>query len=173
VTRRLPPFKQAFIGYHYVLAAFGGAAYAAVEYGSDRPHILALPTTRSDLYISLAATSSVLLGFAVTAVTVFTGLGSGRGMDFLRGTPGFAYTRTVFLGAIWSFTAGTGVMTAMIVADSSNHPRQALEAVAFAVLLLMALRTWALLWLLDRLLNQVLQDAKVRFERKVGRQQAA
>lgn len=123
--------------------------------------------------MSLAGTSGVLLGFALAAVAVFTGLGSGRGMDFVRGTPGFTYTRIVFMGAIWAFAFGTVMMTAMIVADSANDPKKWLEAVAAGILALVFLRTWALLWLLNKLLDQTLKDASVRYTRKIERQQQA
>lgn len=169
----MPRFKEAFIGYHYVIASFVVAAYAAIEYLLSGQQLLGRldEETRGTLYLSLAGTNGVLLGFGITGITIFTSLGSGRGMDFLRGTPGFAYTRTVFMGAIWAFAFGTVMMTVMIVADSARHPREWLELLAAAALALVVLRTWALLWLLNKLLDQVLKDAAERHARKVERLQ--
>ncbi len=171
----MPRFKDAFIGYHWVLAAVFGLGYGAAEYfAPGRPNLLAAidPGTRSNFYMSLAGTSGVLLGFALAAITVFTGLGSGRGMDFLRGTPGFAYTRNIFMGAIWAFAFATIVMTAMVLADAAKDPKKWLEAIAASILALAFIRTWSLLWLLNRLLDQVLRDASDRFTKKLARQAA-
>ena len=77
------------------------------------------------------------------------------------------------MGAIWAFAFGTVMMTAMIVADSANDPKKWLEAVAAGILALVFLRTWALLWLLNKLLDQTLKDASVRYTRKIERQQQA
>jgi hypothetical protein len=172
---RPPRFGAAFIGYHYLIAAAVAVGYGLAEYLTDRPHLLGQlgPPTRSTFYLSLAGTSGVLLGFSLTSIAIFTGLGSGRGMDFLRGTPGFAYTRTVFMGATRAFAVATVVLTSMIVADVAKEPREWLEAVTAGVLTLVVLRTWALLWLLNKLLDQTLKDAKVRYTRKVKRQREA
>lgn len=171
---RPPRFKSAFVGYHYLPALAVSGAYVLVEYLAKGPRLFGSldPDTRAQFYLSLAGTSGVLLGFALTAVTIFTSLGSGRGMDFLRGTPGFAYTRKVFMGAISAFAVSTVVMTAMIVGDTAKDPRLWMEVVTAGVLTLAFLRTWALLWLLNRLLDQVLKDAAVRFTRKIERQAA-
>jgi hypothetical protein len=166
-----PRFKDAFIGYHLVLALAVVVAYGVAQRVTAGTYLLSAVSeqTRPMLYISLAGTCGVLLGFALTAITVFTGLGSGRGMDFLRGTPGFAYTRKVFMGAISAYAVGTVVMTALIVADSAKEPKKWIEALAVGVLALVGLRTWALLWLLNKLLDQVLEDARTRFAKKTER----
>lgn len=171
----MPRFKDAFVGYHWTLALAFALSYALVEYLPPRPDLLSTldEGTRSNFYMSLAGTSGVLLGFALAAITVFTGLGSGRGMDFLRGTPGFAYTRNVFMGAIWAFAFATVSMTAMIVADSAKEPKEWLEVGAAGVLALAVFRTWALLWLLNRLLDQVLKDASARYTKKIERRDRA
>jgi len=176
VTGSLPRFREAFVGYHWVFAGVVAIGYAAAEYrGPGAPHLLAAvdESVRSNLYLSLAGTTGVLLGFGLASVAVFTGLGSGRGMDFVRGTPGFGYTRTVFMGAIWGFAFGSMTMTGMIVADSAKEPKIWLEALAVGILALVLLRTWALLWLLNKLLDQTLKDAEVRYTRKADRQKAA
>lgn len=174
--KRPPPFKDAFVGYHYLFAATLGIAYGLTEYLGSA-HLVGRfdADTRSTFYLSLAGTSGVLLGFGITAIALFTSLGSGRGMDFLRGAPGFSYTRNVFMGAILAYAYATVILSSMILADSATEPKKWLEAVAAAVVALAVLRTWALLWLLNRLLDQTLKDAKVRYTRKTKRigQQAA
>jgi hypothetical protein len=167
----VPRFKEAFIAYHWPLAAGVAGGYALVELVANRPDLLATldPGVRSNLYLSLAGTSGVLLGFGLAAITFFTGLGSGRGMDFLRGTPGFGYTRKVFMGAIWAFAFATVWMTVMIVGDAAQDPKEWLEVIAVGILALMVLRTWSLLWLLNRLLDQVLKDAADRHARKINK----
>jgi hypothetical protein len=169
--KRPPRFKDAFIGYHFVVTVLAVAAYAIAEWHTDSKYLLSGidDESRPLLYVSLAATCGVLLGFGLTAVTVFTGLGSGRGMDFLRGTPGFSYSRKVFMGAIWVYAAGTALMTALIVVDAAQRPRPWLETIAVGMVVLLLLRTWALLWLLNKLLDQVLKDAKERYAKKVER----
>jgi hypothetical protein len=170
-VKRPPRFKDAFIGYHLVFASIAVAGYVLAEWRTEGTYLLSGidHESRPLLYMSLAGTCGVLLGFGLTAVTVFTGLGGGRGMDFLRGTPGFAYTRKVFLGAIWVYAAGAGLMTALIVVDAAERPKTWIEAVAVGMLALLLLRTWALLWLLNKLLDQVLKDAKERYSKKAER----
>ena len=110
--------KAKFIGYQWVVVAVVCLAYV---FASWRWHGLLAqikPETRSLLYVTLASVAGVLLGFGLTAIAIFTGLSSGRGMDFLRGTPGFRYTRTVFMGAIWPYAVTVVLMPALVVADS-------------------------------------------------------
>jgi hypothetical protein len=167
---RPPSFSKSFMGYHYVIVAVIAFAYFLITWRDWSELLGAVDAeTRSLLYVSLAATSGVLLGFGLTAVAVFTGLGSGRGMDFMRGTPGFAYSRVVFMGAIRTFFLSTLVLTALIVLDSHDHPRTWLELLGASVITLGVLRTWALLWLMNLLLDQTLKDARMRHEKKVER----
>jgi hypothetical protein len=156
---RLPRFREAFIGYHYFIAAAGGCAYAGLAYWTRQKLVATLdPGTRSSLYVSLAATTGVMLGFGITAVAIFLSLGPGRGLDLLRTQPDYAYVRKILMGAIYSLGIATVGMTLMIVLDSGTKGRRPLEAVAAAIGVLALLRTWALLWFLNRLLRIALKD---------------
>lgn len=154
-------FAEAFVGYHWVLAGVATTAYWVIGRQSHFDVIADLRReTRSNVYLSLAGTSGVLLGFAITAVTIFLSLGRGRGLDLLRTQQDFPYVRRVLMGAIYAFGVSTLWMTAMLVVDAGEQPRQLLEAIAAGVVTLAFLRTSALLWLLNRLLRLAIADAQ-------------
>jgi len=154
-------FREAFVGYHWLLAALVLAAYALVTTLSRNDLLGELDEgTRENVYLSLAGTAGVLLGFAITGVTIFLSLGSGRGLDLLRGqTDDFPYIRKVLMGSIYAFALAAVWMTAMLVLDTASEPEMSLEIVASGVLALTFFRTWALLWLLNSLLRLAVKDA--------------
>jgi len=164
VKLKLRPFREAFIGYHYVGVAVVVAVYGGVVYGAAGPQLLGRldKGTRVTLYLSLASTNAVMLGFAITAVAIFLTLGPGKGLDLLSTTSDFPYVRKVLMGAIGGYAIATVVTTALIVADASRHGRRLLETAAAGVLALALLRTLSLLWLLNRLLRLAITDAQQR-----------
>ena len=158
---RIPRFSSAFLGYHYVFALGGAIAYGLLVHLSRYGIVGDLDSaTRSSLYLSLAATTGVLLGFAVTAVAVFLSIGPGRGLDLLRKQPSYSYTRKILMGAIYAFALATIFLTLMIVFDTRSHPRTYLEICASFIAILALLRGWALVWLLNRLLRLAVVDAQ-------------
>lgn len=158
---KLPSFAEAFLGYHYALATAVATGYGALVVWSSHRLVGHLPPpTRISLYTSLAATSGVLLGFALTAVTVLLALGPGRGLDLLRSQPEFSYTRKVLMGAIYYFAYATIIATALILVDEKHSPVLWLESLAVFVYTMAALRLWSLVWLLDRLLRLAVSDAR-------------
>jgi hypothetical protein len=147
------------MGYHYALATAGAAVYGVVTYVTSHRLLAAVEApSRTSLYTSLAATTAVLLGFAITAVAIFTSLGSGAGLDLLAGEPEFPYARRVMMGAIYTLAVATVVVTILIVADAGITGRKGVEIVAVWIGLLAVLRTWALLWLVNKLLRLAIAD---------------
>jgi hypothetical protein len=156
----MPRFRDAFLGYHYILSIACAGVYAAIVYGTHHTLIADVDgPTRTSLYLSLAATTGVLLGFTITAVAIFLSLGDGRGLDLLRAQPEYGYVRKVLMGAIYALGVATVVMTLMIVLDSRASARMYLEVIAVAVGALALFRTWAVLWLLNRLLRLAIKAA--------------
>lgn len=164
MNRKPPPFREAFIGYQYVGVGIAVAAYGAVVFSESGPELIGRldKDTRETFYLSLAGTSAVMLGFAITAVAIFLTLGPGKGLDLLRTAKDFPYVRKVLMGAIGSYALATVVMTALIIADACQHGRRWLETIGVGVLTLAVLRTLSLLWLLNRLLRLAIIDAQAR-----------
>ena len=158
------PFREAFVGYHYLGVAAVMAGYAAVVYAAARPELLGrlAKGNRQTLYVSLAGTSAVMLGFAITAVAIFLTLGPGKGLDLLRTDKDFPYVQNVLMGAIRSYALATVVTTTLIVGDACPDGRRWLETAAAGTLALALMRTGSLLWLLNRLLRLAITDAQQR-----------
>jgi hypothetical protein len=153
-VRRPSSFRKAFVGYHWVLAAGVAGVYAAIVYCTHHTLLGHLDKpTRTSFYLSLAATSGVLLGFSLTAVAIFLTLGDGRGLSLLREQPEYEYVRIVLMGAIYAFGITTSAMTALILLDAHVEPRLYLEVIAIGIASLAFFRTWSVLWLLNRLLR--------------------
>jgi hypothetical protein len=168
---KFPRFRDAFVGYHWLISTITAGIYAAVVYGSSHIGLAGLgPGVRNSFYLSLAATSGVLLGFAITTVAIFFSLGSSKGLDLIRGQAAYGYIRTVLMGAIRALALSTVVMTALILLDTHIDPRKLLEVIAIGVATLALLRTWALLWLLNRLLRLVLPTTTGSGSKKSGKQ---
>jgi hypothetical protein len=160
---RVRPFREAFVGYHYLPAALACVLYVLVSYKTDHRLLAGLdPHTRGDLYLSLTATTGVLLGFAITAVAVFTSLGDGAGLELLSTQDDFAYARTILMGAIYALAVALIGATAMILVDEEPLGNRWVEAIGLGLVTLALLRTWALLWLLDKLLTLAIADRKRR-----------
>jgi hypothetical protein len=152
-------YREAFVGYHYLIAAAVGSAYAVVVYASRFHGFGSLASgVRGNLYLSLSATTGVLLGFAIAAVAIFTSFGSGAGLDLLREQEEFPYVKTVLMGAIYALAAALGASTCLIVVDAEASGDRWIEAIGVGVIALAILQTAALLWLLNKLLTVVVPD---------------
>lgn len=157
--RRPPPFREAFVGYHYVIGVATAGAYTGVVYGTTHRLLGDVSgVTRSSLYVSLAATTGVLLGFAITAVAVFTSLGPGAGLDLLAGEPEFGYATKILMGALHALAFGLLVATTLILADGESAGDRWIEAIGVLAVTLALLRTWALVWLMSKLLGLAITD---------------
>lgn len=155
-----PSLREAPIGYDYLWATLVGVAYLGVRVGAGGRVLLETTSasTRSALYISLATTSGALLGFAITAVTVVLTIGGGRRIDWLYADRRFAYVRKVFLGAIHALGIATLYFSTLIVIDTHTHGQPVLEAVSATILVLVLLRVFHIIRLLDGLLDIAIQD---------------
>jgi len=149
-------------GYQWVWAVLAGSTYFVVCLVEKGDSLLQLADkgTRSALYISLAASSGAMFGFAVTAVTILLTLGGGRRIDWLYSTRQFAYTRIILFGSIRALALSTVVFTALIVVDTHKHGSYVLEAIAAGVVALVLLRLTSVVKLLGDLLEVALQDRR-------------
>jgi hypothetical protein len=147
----------------YAGALIGGAVYA---FGSDSSAAVwsltsTGPGARQALYISLAASSGALLGFAITAVSILITLGDGPRMAWLRHQPAFTQTRFVYMTAIRALGTATLVFTALIALDDGHELDAWLAGVAAGVLLLVVVRLCWVIWLMNRLVGLATQDQAV------------
>lgn len=113
---------------------------------------------RSALYISIAASSAALLGFAITATSILLVLGAGARVSWLREQPEFQQTRGVFMYAIYALALATVIFTALIAIDTGQVGAWFLEAPAAGLLAFVITRLAWVLWLLDQLLRISLAD---------------
>jgi hypothetical protein len=156
---KVPPVREAFVGYGYVVGGVATGAYLLTESLADDYLLLGSlgASTRTALYVSLATTSGALFGFAITAITVILSVGSGRAIDFLRSLDEYSYVRKVLMGAITSLAIATIVFTAMIVLDPGKHGRLLLQALVVGILAWVICRVAGVVWLLNRLLRLTLR----------------
>jgi len=102
------------------------AAYIAIDKLHSRASLLATldPGTRQALFVSLAATTGALLGFAITGVTILLTVGQGPRMTWLKGKAVFRReVRFVFFSAIVGLAAATfAFLTLIAVATATRFP---------------------------------------------------
>jgi hypothetical protein len=119
------------------------------------------PSTRSAIYISVAATSGALLGFVITALSVLLALPSGRRLGFLRGSKAWPKFPGVFVRAAWVLGAATVVSTAAIVIDDNAKPSTVTEGFGIGAASSAVLRVAACVLLLGRLVQYSFEDRGV------------
>lgn len=146
----------------YAAAALVGLAYLGVDCLHKGASLLAAigKPDRSQFYISLAASSAALLGFAITAASILTALGSGPRISWLREQEEFKQTRVVLIGSMHALALSTVVFTVMIIADTGASGCSYREAFAVAVATVVVTRLGWVLWLLNELLRLSLEDEK-------------
>lgn len=144
----------------YPAALAVAAAYIGYWYLDDGDTLLGTvgEDTRSDLYISLAASAAALLGFVIAAASILAALGSGRRVRWLRRQPDFQKTRSLLMGAMHALAVATVLFTVLIVTDTAKDGCVWWEAAGAAVLTLVLVRLVWLFWLLDKLLHLSMQD---------------
>jgi hypothetical protein len=143
----------AAVGIGYTMAAKASTGYWSVGSADSG--------TRQALYISLAASSGALLGFAITAVSILVTLGDGPRITWLRQQDAFAQTRVVFMTAIRGLGIATLLYTALILLDDGNDVAAWLQGLIVAVFVLVVVRLGWLVWLLNQLVSLATEDRKV------------
>ena len=117
--------------------------------------------TRSSLYITVAGIAGALLGFFIATIAILLGLldstrprlskalGGGRG----------ALLQPVFFSAIRITAAAIPATLALLVFDTKKYAPEWVEATVVVVLVVGALRTGRLIWLIRQLVLIATRDA--------------
>jgi hypothetical protein len=144
----------------FISAALVAGAYVGVDRLHKGDSLLAsVPDNdRSEFYISIAASSAALLGFAITAASILSALGSGPRITWLRQQDEFKQTRVVLIGAMRALGISTVLFSALILTDTDADGRVYLEVAASAVVAVVVTRIVWVLWLLNELLALAVVD---------------
>lgn len=139
-------------------------AYGVIDHFNSGDSLLAaVPAgTRQAFFVSLAATSGALLGFAITGLTILLTMGGGERMEWLLWQERFrTESRALFTTAIGSLGFATAIFLLLIVVATSKESFWAPWGyLAFATMALVAERLARLVLFFHDLMGVALKDAE-------------
>ena len=145
-----------------LVPALFAAAYAAADLIDDGNSLLATlrPGVRQALFVSAAATTGALLGFAITGVTILLTVGEGPRMSWLKSKAVFRRdVRFIFFSAIIGMALSTLAFLVLIAVATDDGFACAWGVVAAAAAALTVDRLWRLISFLSALMGVALRDA--------------
>ena len=138
------------------------ALYVLIDLIDKRASLLAAasPGVRRALFVSIAATSGALFGFAVTGVTILLSVGEGPRMAWLSRQSLFRQeARLLFTSAIAALALASVVFPVLIVVGSKDSFSLVWGLLAAATIASVLDRLARLVAFLDRLMRVALTDA--------------
>lgn len=114
---------------------------------------------RTVFYETLAGISGALLGFAIAAVAILLGLGSGPRVEFVRKSRWAPQIAKTFTGTIRALALTTLVMVLALLLDAGDIPSSAWELLVVGAVALGTIRTVRATWLLNNLVDLAYQDS--------------
>lgn len=145
-----------------LVPALVAAAYVVIDTIDSGDSLLATldPGVRQALFVSAAATTGALLGFAITGVTIMLTVGQGPRMSWLKSKELFRRdVRFVFFSAIVGLAASTFAFLVLIAVATDGCFPIAWGVVAAAATALTVDRLWRLISFLNALMGVALRDA--------------